>query len=63
MLKLYYNFFTKFCDVNKIEELVMDTDSLNLALAGKKLEDESRKNREVIGRELSRAFFPQYFEV
>ena len=28
MLELYYNFFTRFCDVNKFEELKMDTDSL-----------------------------------
>ena len=28
MLELYYNFFTRFCDVNKFEELAMDTDSL-----------------------------------
>ena len=33
MLELYYNFFDKFCDVNKIEELEMDTDSIYLALA------------------------------
>ena len=33
MLELYYNFFTRFCDVNKFEELEMDTDSLYLALA------------------------------
>ena len=39
MLELYYNFFIRFCDVNKFEELEMDTDSLNLALAEKKLED------------------------
>ena len=39
MLELYYNFFTRFCDVNKFEELEMDTDSLYLALAEKKLED------------------------
>ena len=39
MLELYYNFFTKFCDVNKSEELEMDTDSLYLALAAKELED------------------------
>ena len=32
MLELYYNFFTRFCDVNKFEELEMDTDSLYLAL-------------------------------
>ena len=28
MLELYYNFFTRFCDVNKFEGLEMDTDSL-----------------------------------
>ena len=33
MLEIYYNFFDKFCDVNKFEELEMDTDSLYLALA------------------------------
>ena len=39
MLELYYNFFTKFCDVNKFEELEMDTDSPYLALAEKELGD------------------------
>ena len=39
MLELYYNFFTKFCDVIKFEELEMDTDSLYFAIAEKKLED------------------------
>ena len=39
MLELYYNFFTRFCDVNKFEELEMDTDSLYLALAENELED------------------------
>ena len=39
MLELYYNFFTRFCDVNKFEKLKMDTDSLYLALAGKELVD------------------------
>ena len=39
MLELYYNFFTKFCDVNQCEELEMDRDSLCLALAEKELED------------------------
>ena len=39
MLELHCNFFTGFCDVNKFEELEMDTDSLYLALAKKKLED------------------------
>ena len=33
MLELYYNFFDKFCDVKKFEELEMDTDSLYMALA------------------------------
>ena len=41
-LELYYNFFTKFCDVNKFEELEMDTDSLYLSLAEKELEDCTR---------------------
>ena len=39
MLELYYNFFTRFCDVNNFEELEMDTDSPYLALTGKELED------------------------
>ena len=39
MLELYYNFFTRFCNVNKFEELEMDTDSLYLALAENELED------------------------
>ena len=33
MLELYYNFFQKYSDQNKFEELEMDTDSLYLALA------------------------------
>ena len=33
MLELYYNFFDKFCDVNKLEELERATDSLYFALA------------------------------
>ena len=39
MLELYYNFFARFCDVDKSEELEMDTDSLYLALAEKEQED------------------------
>ena len=39
MLELYYNFFERFCDVNKFEELEMDTDSLYLALSEKELYD------------------------
>ena len=37
MLDLYYNFFDKFCDASKIEELKMDTDSLYLVLADEDL--------------------------
>ena len=38
-LEFYYNFFTKFCDVNNLEELEMDADSLYLALSENELED------------------------
>ena len=39
MLELYYNFFIRFHDVNKFEEMEMDTDSLYPALAEKELGD------------------------
>ena len=39
MLELYYNFFDKFCDVNKFEDLEMDTYSLYMALAEENLYD------------------------
>ena len=39
MLGLYNNFFDKFCEVNKLEELEMDTHSLCLALAEERLDD------------------------
>ena len=39
MLELYYKFLDKFCDVNKVEELKMDTDSLDLALAEEELDE------------------------
>ena len=39
MLELYYNFFQKFSDENKIEELELDTDFLYLALAEASLKD------------------------
>ena len=39
MLELFYNFFKKFCDTNKYEELEMDTDSLYLALSEESLKD------------------------
>ena len=41
-LERYYDFLTRFCDVNKFEELETDTDSLYLALAEKELDDFSR---------------------
>ena len=43
MLELYYNFFERFCDVNKLEELEMDSDSLYLALSEKELYDYIRE--------------------
>ena len=45
MLELYYNFFVKYCDINKFEELEMDTDSLYLALAEEELYDCIRSDK------------------
>ena len=39
MLELYCNFFKKFCDTEKYDELEMDTDSLYLALSEENMED------------------------
>ena len=39
MLELYYNFFKRFCDTEKYEELEIDTDSLYLALSEENLDD------------------------
>ena len=39
LLELYYNFFKKFCDTDKYEELEMDIDSLYLAFSEEDLED------------------------
>ena len=39
MFELYYNFFKKFCDSEKYEELEMNTDSLCLALSEGNLGD------------------------
>ena len=39
LLELCYNFFNRFCDQNKFEELEMDTYLLYLSLAEKELED------------------------
>ena len=72
MLDLYYNFFDKFCDASKIEELKMDTDSLYLVLADEDLygciqpekRDICEKSRENDCRDSFRAdeksnFFPR----
>ena len=52
MLELYYNFLQRFCDVNKFEELEMDTDFLYSALSEKELYDcireESKMERELM---------------
>ena len=63
MLKLYYNFFDNFLDVNKFEVLGMDTDSLYLASAEEDLDDcillskraERTENRSMECRDLFRA--------
>ena len=39
MLELYYNFLTRFCDLDKLEELEMNTDLMYLALVEKERED------------------------
>ena len=55
MLELYYNFFERFCDVNKFDELEMETDSLYLSLSEKELYDcipeESRAEWELMRTE------------
>ena len=52
MLELYYNFFTRLCDVNKFEDLETDTDSMYLALAEKELEDCIRLEMRAEGQRL-----------
>ena len=47
MLEPYYKFFERFCDVNKFEELEMDTDFLYLALSERKLYDCIREESKV----------------
>ena len=39
IMELYYNFFKKFCDTDKYEELEGDTDSLYLVMSDENLED------------------------
>ena len=47
ILELYHNFFEKFRDVNKFEELEMDTNSLYLALSEKELYDCIREESKI----------------
>ena len=47
LLELYHSFFERFCDVNKIEDLEMDTDSSYLVLSEKKLYDCIREESKV----------------
>ena len=55
LLELYYNFLKRFCDVNKFEELEMDTDSLPLSLSEKEwydcIREESKVEWELVIRE------------
>ena len=53
-LELYYNFFDKFCDLNKFEELEMDTGSLYLALAEKNLLCLYPSRKNVFGKKSSK---------
>ena len=52
MLELYYNFFDKFCDVNKFEELEMDTDSLYLPLREENVYDCIKPDKRTVWDEM-----------
>ena len=52
MLELYFSFFDKFCDVQKFEELEMDTNSLYLALTHENLYDCIRPEMRRVGNEI-----------
>ena len=52
MLELYYNFFDNFCDVNKLEELEMDRDSLYLALAEENFYDRIQPDKRAAGEKM-----------
>ena len=51
-LELYYNFFDKFCDVQKFEELEMDTDCFYLALAHENLYECIKPERRSVWNEM-----------
>ena len=57
-LELYYNSFTKFCDVNSFEELENDTDSRYLAHAQKEREDCVRSERKQNGSNCGQKMAP-----
>ena len=72
MLELYYNFFKKFCDTEKYEEIEMYNESLYLALSEENLEDiilpekrnewEAKRSRDCTGSFTANAtcnFFPR----
>ena len=60
MLELYYNFSEKFCDVNKLEELEMDTYSLYLAHVEKILYDSvQQEKRDIWEADAISNFFPR----
>ena len=74
MLQLFYNFYERFYDVDKFEELEMDTVSLYMALSEKELYDcirqESKVERELMRTEdgkddltanATTNFFPQTY--
>ena len=52
MLEPYYNFFNRFCDIHKFDELEMDTESLYLALTEKELENCIRPELRAKGQRL-----------
>ena len=56
MLELYYNFFDKFCDVNKFEELEMDTDLFTWPLPKKIYTTVSNQIRELLGKNCRDSF-------
>ena len=47
MSELYYHFSERFCEVNKLEELEIDTDSLYLVLSEKEFYDYIREESKI----------------
>ena len=61
MLELYYNFFDKYSDVKKFEELEMDTDSLYMALAYENLYERIRPEMKSTWKKLRSNDFQKIF--